>query len=60
MKNLKNHISESTAPDKMLQDSLSKDFNAKVETMIQKEIKVGDQVYRVVKNDAGAYVLEKK
>jgi len=39
MKNLKNHISESTAPDKMLQDSLSKDFNAKVETMIQKEIK---------------------
>ncbi len=60
MKDLKKHVSESTAPEKMLQDSLSKDFNTKAETMLQKEIKVGDQIYRVVKNDAGAYVLEKK
>jgi hypothetical protein len=60
MKDLKKHVSESTAPEKMLQDSLSKDFNTKAEMMLQKEIKVGDQIYRVVKNDAGGFVLEKK
>lgn len=60
LKNLKKHVAESTPPEKMLQDSLSKDFNTKVESMIQKEIKVGDQFYRVVKNDAGGYVLQKK
>ena len=60
MKDLKKHVSESTAPEKMLQDSLSKDFNTRAEMMLQKEIKVGDQIYRVVKNDAGGFVLEKK
>lgn len=60
LKDLKKHIAESTAPEKMLQDSLTKDFNSKVESMIQKEIKVGDQFYRVVKNDDGGYILQKK
>lgn len=34
LKDLKKHVVESTPPEKMLQDSLSKDFNAKAESMI--------------------------
>lgn len=60
LKALKRHIAENVAPDQMIKGSLAKDFNGTVETMVKKEIRIGDQTYRISKDDAGKFVLEKK
>jgi hypothetical protein len=60
LESLKKQVAQTLTPDKILKNSLAKEFNSTLENVVKKEIVVGDKTFRVAKDDAGGFVLEKK